>query len=62
MMFGFVFLLIIFWFFFFNPTHSSRSMGSIYEHRDALDLLRERYARGEMSQEEFLERKQELMR
>ncbi|WP_243270020.1 SHOCT domain-containing protein [Thermanaerosceptrum fracticalcis] len=33
-----------------------------WDRRDSLDILRERYARGEISTEEYLHRKEDLMR
>ena len=61
MMFG-VILLIIIAYYMFN---SSKSRGPCCMNhqphaKEALDLLSERYARGEMDKEDYLERKQQL--
>lgn len=61
MMFGVIVLVIIAYYMF----NSSKSGGPCcMDHqphaKDALDTLSERYARGEMDREDYLERKQEL--
>ena len=40
--------------------HGCHSYNSLGSHQDALDIVRARYARGEISSEEFNERKKNL--
>lgn len=61
MMFGIIILAIVAYYMF----NSSRSRGSCCTNHQSqahtsLDILNERYARGEINREEYLERKQEL--
>ena len=59
-MFGFLIVLLCIGVYFHckqNGCHSHKSGGC---HQDALDIVRERYARGEISSEEFNERNKAL--
>ncbi|MHB1652567.1 MAG: SHOCT domain-containing protein [Desulfitobacteriaceae bacterium] len=55
----FVIIFIILGFYFFAQPNFSGSSHS-YERRDVIGILRERYARGEIDQEEFRAREREL--
>ncbi|HBW35726.1 SHOCT domain-containing protein [Desulfosporosinus sp. BICA1-9] len=61
MMFGLI-LLVIVAYYLFNSSNSSASccMNHQSHTHTAQDILSERYARGEIEREEYLERKQEL--
>lgn len=61
MMFGFIILLFIV-FYFMNPSNSKTSccMNNQFYTSSALDILNERYARGEVGREDYLERKRVL--
>ncbi|EGW37304.1 SHOCT domain-containing protein [Desulfosporosinus sp. OT] len=61
MMFGLILLLIVAYCM-FNSSSSGRSccMNHQPQGDNSLNLLNERYARGEINREEYLERKQEL--
>jgi uncharacterized membrane protein len=60
-MFGFlIVLLCIGAYFYFKQNGCCHSHASNNSHQDALDILRARYARGEISDEEFNERKKAL--
>ena len=58
MMFFSIFLIILF-FYFLRPEYP---VYSGLRHRDALEVLRERYARGEIDSFEYEERKLELQK
>lgn len=62
MMIGLI-ILAIFAFYMFNSSNSSGTwcnMNYQSQPKAALDILNERYARGEIDREDYLERKQEL--
>ena len=63
MMFGLI-LLVIVAYYMFNSSNSGGSccMNHQPNANSALDLLNERYARGEIDREEYLERKQEILK
>jgi putative membrane protein len=56
---GFIILVAIIWIFvrMVNQNYLSKNTKS----KSAIDILKERFARGEISKEEFTERKKELM-
>ena len=56
---GLVLLIFVFW----MVTKSNRSNGTIEQSKDdsALDILKKRYARGEINKEEYEEKKKDLM-
>ncbi len=56
---GLVLLIFVFW----MVTKSNRSDRTIEQSKDesALDILKKRYARGEIDKEEFEQRKKDLM-
>ncbi len=64
MMFVGLILLALVAYYMFNSANPRGSCYMHYQPREntALDLLNERYARGEINREEYLERKQELSR
>ncbi|MFO7977185.1 MAG: SHOCT domain-containing protein [Bacteroidales bacterium] len=57
---GLIFLVIIFWFIVRTASQRNQSSGSSGG-RNALDILKERYARGEIDKEEYESRKRDLM-
>lgn len=57
MMFFWIFLIPLFFYWFSTPGYSSSHQSP---RRDALDILRERYARGEIDVSEFEERQRAL--
>lgn len=61
MMFGLI-LLVIGAYFMFNSSNAGRQCCINHESQEytPLDILNDRYARGEINREEYLERKQEL--
>ena len=61
MMFGLI-LLVIVAYFMFNSSNTGRPYCMNHESQEhsSLDILNDRYARGEINREEYLERKQEL--
>ncbi|WP_407312765.1 SHOCT domain-containing protein [Desulfosporosinus sp. SB140] len=61
MMLGFI-LLVIVAFYMFNSNNTGGSFFTNHQSqaRTSLDILNDRYARGEINREEYLERKQEL--
>lgn len=61
MMFGFI-LLVIVAFYMFNSSNAMESFFPNHQSqaRTSLDILNDRYARGEINREEYLERKQGL--
>ena len=61
MMFVFGILLIVLIIYPFHVFDSPDSM-SFNDRRSAVDILRERYARGEIDEAEFHQRRQELLR
>ena len=61
MMFIFWILLIIPVLVLLRPLDAPVSYSS-FDHRSALDILRERYARGEIDADEFRQRRQEMLR
>ena len=61
MMFIFLIPLIVLIFYAFRGYDSPVSM-PFNVHRTALDIVRERYARGEIDEAEFQQRRQELLR
>jgi putative membrane protein len=62
MMFGLI-LLVLIAYYMFSSSNSGGSccMGHQSQANTSLDILNERYARGEIQSEEYLERKQELL-
>ncbi|MHB1405253.1 MAG: SHOCT domain-containing protein [Desulfitobacteriaceae bacterium] len=61
MMFIFLILLIVLTIYPFRVFESPDSI-PYYDRRSAVDILRERYAQGEIDEAEFHQRKQELLR
>ncbi|WP_088186431.1 SHOCT domain-containing protein [Desulfosporosinus sp. FKA] len=61
MMLGFI-LLIIATFYMFSSNNTERSFfpNRQTQARNSLDILNDRYARGEISREEYLERKKDI--
>lgn len=59
-MFGFLFIVLCIAAFFHCKHHGCHGYKSERTHQEALDIVRERYARGEISSEEFIERKKNL--
>jgi len=60
MMFGLI--LLVFAYYFFTSANSQVSCNNDYQSQanTPLDILNERYARGEINREDYLERKQEF--
>ena len=56
---GFIFLIVIIWLLVRTVNQNSSSQSSI--NKSALDILKERYARGEIDKNDFEERKKDLM-
>ncbi|TGE31150.1 SHOCT domain-containing protein [Desulfosporosinus sp. Sb-LF] len=59
-MFGFLIILLCFGAFLHCKHTGCHPFCSVNSHQNALDIVRERYARGEISSEEFNERKKAL--
>lgn len=60
-MLGFILLVIVaFYLFSSNNTERSFFPGRQTQARNSLDILNDRYARGEINREEYLERKKDL--
>jgi uncharacterized membrane protein len=57
---GFLFIVLCIAVYFYHQKHGCYFYEKVNSHRDALDIVRERYARGEISSEEFNERKKVL--
>ncbi|WP_045574601.1 SHOCT domain-containing protein [Desulfosporosinus sp. I2] len=63
MMFGLILIIFVAYYMFSSSnSRGSRCMGHQSHENTPLDILNERYARGEIQSEEYLERKQELLR
>ena len=64
MMFGLIIIIFVAYYMFSssNPRGSGSRCGHQSHEHTPLDILNERYARGEIQSEEYLERKQELLR
>lgn len=63
MMFGLLIWIIVAFYIFNSSNHQSRfSLNHQIPAQAPLDILNKRYARGEIQKDEYLERKQELMR
>lgn len=61
MMFGFLLLIIVvFWLFSSNNPTGTLFMNHQSRVRNSLDILNDRYARGEINREEYLDRKRDL--
>jgi Predicted membrane protein len=63
MMIGLI-LLVIVAFYLFNSSNAGGSFSSNHQiqARNSLEVLNERYARGEINREEYLERKKEILK
>lgn len=60
-MFGLI-LLVFIAYYMLDTSNSSRYLDPKYQRKNTpLDIVNERYARGEIQREEYLERKQELL-
>lgn len=57
---GFLIIVVCIAAYFYYQKHGCYPYERLNSHRDALDILRERYARGEISSDEFNERKKVL--
>lgn len=60
MMIGLILLVVIAYYLFSPSSSGACCMGHQSQAKTPLDILNERYARGEIQREEYLERKQEL--
>jgi len=56
---GLIIIVILMWFILKTMDHNNRSQ--IPGHKSALDILKERYARGEIGKEEFDEKKRDIL-
>ena len=59
-MFGFLMVLLCIGAFFHFKHNGCHTHKLVNSHEDALDIVRARYARGEINSEEFIERKKAL--
>jgi len=62
MMFGLILIIFVAYYMFSSSNPRGSRCGHQSHENTPLDILNERYARGEIQSEEYLERKQELLR